>query len=66
MLYLRESIINASLKLFQAVPHVHLFCSMHVTESIAPVGFPHSEISGSQDICSSRSLSQLVTSFVGS
>src|SRR5574344_1964107 len=36
----------------QAVPRVHLFYSMHAPW-LLPWGFPHSEIHGSMDICSS-------------
>ena len=39
----------------QAVPHVHLWIQCTLTE-VCSAGFPHSEIPGSMDICSSPRL----------
>ena len=52
------------------VPFHTLWIGVWMT-GVFPAGFPHSEIHGSLDICSSpqlipRSLSQLITSFFGS
>ena len=39
----------------QAVPHIHL-CIQCMLHGHSPCGFPHSEICGSKDICSSPQL----------